>query len=55
MGISPHSKMLNDIRDIMTFDILILSWKKIKKNLQNIREPQWECCNFALVKPKDVR
>ena len=26
-----------------------------EKNPTNIREPQWECCTFALVKPKDVR
>ena len=23
-------------------------WKKIKKSWQKIREPQWECCTFAL-------
>ena len=23
-------------------------WKKIKKSWQKIREPQWQCCTFAL-------
>ena len=23
-------------------------WKKIKKSCQKIREPQWQCCTFAL-------
>ena len=42
MGIFPHSEMLNDIRDIMTFDIRDPIRKKIKNFWQNIREPQWE-------------
>ena len=42
MGIFPHSEMLNDIRDIMTFDIRNPPRKKSKKFWQNIREPQWE-------------
>ena len=42
MGDFPHSEMLNDIRDIMTFDIRDPIRKKIKKFGQNIREPQWE-------------
>ena len=48
MGDFPHSEMLNDIRDIMTFDIRDPPRKKINNFWQNIREPQWKCCNFAL-------
>ena len=34
LGIFPHFKMFNDIRDPIR--------KKIKNFWQNIREPQWE-------------
>ena len=47
MGDFPHSEMLNDIRDIMTFDIRDPPRKKSQYFFANIREPQWKCCNFA--------
>ena len=38
--------LFNDTRDTDTRNTMLFQ-EKMKKSCQKIREPQWECCNFA--------